>query len=85
MSEFMMVSNPLLVGGLAGYYLQTLYITFEQAEEVEREWRAIFRRKFGYSLEEVRSKPRVYFYQARGGEVRERSGGSICGQPDWRR
>ena len=63
--EFMMVSNALL-GGLAGYYLQTLYITFEQAEEVEREWRTIFRRKFGYSLEEVQSKPRAYFYQARG-------------------
>ena len=39
-NEFILTSNALL-GGLASYYLQTLYITFEQAEEVERKWRAI--------------------------------------------
>ena len=64
-SEFMMVSDALL-GGLAGYYLQALYITFEQAEEVEREWRQIFRSKFREEFSDHRSKPRIYYYQARG-------------------
>jgi hypothetical protein len=40
--EFMMVSN-VLIGGLAGYYLQTTFITFDEAEEIECEWRLIFK------------------------------------------
>ena len=60
--EFIAVSNA-LIGGLAGYYLQTLYVTFEQAEIIERKWRSIYRRKFGESLEEAGSKPRVYYYR----------------------
>ena len=69
-NEFLIVSNALL-GGLAGYYLKTLYVSFEQAEEVEREWRCIYRSKFGRSFEEMRSKPRAYYYQDRGkGAVR---------------
>eukprot|EP00966_Prymnesium_polylepis_P197448 4575532-Prymnesium_polylepis.1 len=36
-----MVSNVLL-GGLAGYYLQTTFIPFDEAEEIEDEWRRIF-------------------------------------------
>jgi hypothetical protein len=69
-NEFMTISNA-LIGGIAGYYLQTLYITFEQAEEVEAAWRNIYRRKFGSSYEEAHSKPRVYYYAERGkGTVR---------------
>ena len=68
--EFIVASNALL-GGLAGFYLKTLYITFEQAEEIEREWRAVYKSKFGRSYEEARSKPRAYLYQDRGrGAVR---------------
>ena len=65
--EFLVASNALL-GGLAGYYLQTLYISFEQAEEVERRWRSIYRRKFGTGFLEACSKPRAYYYQPKGGE-----------------
>jgi hypothetical protein len=64
-NEFIMVSDA-LIGGLAGYYLQTMYITFEQAEEVERKWRSIYRWKFGGELIEAHSKPRAYYYQPRG-------------------
>ena len=64
-NEFMMVSDS-LIGGLAEFYLQTFYITFEQAEEIEQRWRAIYRLKFGGRLQEPESKPRAYFYQQRG-------------------
>ena len=64
-NDFMLVSNA-LIGGLAGYYLQTIYITFEQAEEVESKWRAVYRMHFGRGFEEAHSKPRAYFYAARG-------------------
>ena len=64
--EFIQVSNALL-GGIAGYYLQTLYISFEQAEEIESRWRSIYRMKFGGSHLESESKPRAFFYQQRGG------------------
>ena len=60
-TEFIQVSNALL-NGLAGYYLQPSYITFEQAEVIERQWRAICRKKFGGTFEEDQSKPRVLFY-----------------------
>ena len=60
-----MASNA-LVGGLGGYYLQTLYITFEQAEEFERKWRELYRSKFGDTFEECGSKPRVMFYKTMG-------------------
>ena len=63
--EFIGVSNA-LIGGIAGYYLQTLYITFEQAEEIESRWRTIYRQKFGGTHEEALSKPRAFFYQMRG-------------------
>ena len=56
-SEFIMVSN-VLIGGLAGYYLQTNFITFEEAEEVEKEWRTIFNRLFGRDI----STPRAELY-----------------------
>lgn len=62
--EFILLSNA-LIGGIAGYYLQTFYISFEQSEEIEREWRTIFRRKFGGKLEVADSTPRVFFYQGR--------------------
>ena len=64
-NEFMMVSDALL-GGLAGYYCQSTYITFEQAEEIERAWRNIFRWKFKEEFADAQSKPRIYYYQARG-------------------
>lgn len=63
--EFLLVTDALL-GGLASYYLQTFYITFEQAEEIERKWRAIYRWKFGGSFEEDFSKPRAFYYLYRG-------------------
>jgi hypothetical protein len=73
-NEFIMASpSEALIGGIAGYYLQTLYITFEQAEEIEKAWRTIFRRKFGGSLDGPNSKPRAYFYQARGPGMQRRS------------
>merc|ERR1711965_1236486 len=62
--EFILLSNA-LIGGIAGHYLQTFYISFEQSEEIEREWRTIFRRKFGGKLEVADSIPRVFFYQGR--------------------
>ena len=64
-TEFIQVSNALL-NGLAGYYLQSFYITFEQAEVIERQWRAIYRKKFGGTFEEDQSKPRVLFYMPKG-------------------
>ena len=67
----MMVSDALL-GGLAGYYCQSTYITFEQAEEVERAWRNIFRWKFKEEFADAQSKPRIYYYQARGKERYQR-------------
>ena len=69
--EFVAVSDA-LIGGIAGYYLQTFFISFEQAEEVEREWRSIFRWKFGGKLQEPESKPRAYFYQFKGARARQR-------------
>eukprot|EP00966_Prymnesium_polylepis_P077154 1787225-Prymnesium_polylepis.1 len=56
-SEFMLVSNVLL-GGLAGYYLPTNFITFDDAEEVEKEWRLIFNRLFNRDI----STPRAELY-----------------------
>jgi ribonuclease HI len=64
--EFFLVSNALL-GGLAGYYLQTLYITWQQAETIERKWRAIYRQKFGRSLRVSESTPRTFYYAERAG------------------
>ena len=57
--EFVMVSNALL-GGIGGFYLQTLYITFAQAEEVEAKWRRIFNRLFSRDS----STPRAELYEA---------------------
>ena len=66
-SEFCMVSNVLL-GGLAGYYLQTNCITFAEAEEGEKEWRLIFNRLFFRDM----STPRADLYgpTAEGGHYR---------------
>ena len=63
-----MVSNVLL-GGLAGYYLQTNFITFDEAEEVEKEWRLIFNRLFNRDI----STPRAELYSptAEGGHHRK--------------
>ena len=55
--DFDMVADWLL-GGVAGFYLQTMYITFEQAEWVETQYRSIFKLKF----EVDRSTPNVVFY-----------------------
>jgi hypothetical protein len=44
--EFVLVANALL-GGLAGYYLQAAYITWEQAEEIEGAYRKIWNAKCG--------------------------------------
>ena len=63
--EFMMVSDALL-GGLAGYYLQTVYISWQQAEVVERKWRRLFRAKFGKRLGITQSTPRAYYYDEAG-------------------
>jgi hypothetical protein len=69
--EFMLVSNALL-GGLAGYYLQTLYISWQQAESIERRWRVIYRQKFGDSLKVAESTPRTFYYAEReGGATRK--------------
>jgi hypothetical protein len=59
------LSNALL-GGLAGYYLQTLYISFQQAEVIERKWRRIYRQKLGRKLGIAASTPRVYYYETVG-------------------
>ena len=58
--EFLTASNALL-GGLGGYYLQTLYITYEQAEEVEAAWRRVYRLKFGRECSICQSTPRVFW------------------------
>jgi hypothetical protein len=55
--EFIMVSN-VLIGGQAGYYLQTNFITFEEAEEIEKEWWMIFNRLFCRGI----STPRAELY-----------------------
>jgi ribonuclease HI len=68
--EFIIVSNALL-GGLAGYYLQTLYISFQQAEVIERKWRRIYRQKLGRKLGIATSTPRVYYYETVGGVGRQ--------------
>ena len=65
-SEFVMVSNVLL-GGLAGYYLQTTFITFNEAEEIEGEWRRIFNRLFD----------RDFFFPKSGGVQPQLRGGSV--------
>ena len=43
--EFHMIGDSLL-GGLAGFYLQTLYISFEQAEIIERMYRKAYNMTF---------------------------------------
>eukprot|EP00966_Prymnesium_polylepis_P074908 1737818-Prymnesium_polylepis.1 len=55
--EFVMVSNVLL-GGLADYFLQTTFITFDEAEEIEGERRRIFNRLFDRDF----SSPRAEVY-----------------------
>ena len=65
-NQFMTVSNS-LISGLANFHLQTLYISFEQAEEIEKKWRGVYRSKFGRGFSEERSKPRAYYYQPKGG------------------
>ena len=66
-SEFVMVSNVLL-GGLAGYYLQTTFITFDEAEEIEGEWRRIFNRLFDRDFSSPRAE--VYSPNFEGGQYR---------------
>jgi hypothetical protein len=43
---------------VAGYYLQTTFITFDEAEEIEGEWRLIFNRLFDRDF----STPRAEIY-----------------------
>ena len=59
--EFIMLGD-LLYGGLAGFYLQVQYISFEQAEVIERGYRRLFKRKFGM----CESTPSVTFYPSAG-------------------
>ena len=58
--EFCMVTDTLL-GGVVGFYAQTLWVSFEEAEVVERKWRCIFNRKF----KRDRSVPRAGLYERR--------------------
>eukprot|EP00966_Prymnesium_polylepis_P293316 6775018-Prymnesium_polylepis.1 len=62
-----MVSNVLL-GGLAGYYLQTTFITFDEAEEIEGEWRLIHNRLFDSDFSTPRAE--VYGPNFEGGQHR---------------
>ena len=59
--DFVLVSEALL-GGLAGYYLRSLYITRAQAEVVECKWRAIYNFKYGRAT----SAPRATLYGGSG-------------------
>eukprot|EP00966_Prymnesium_polylepis_P062339 1446325-Prymnesium_polylepis.1 len=57
------------MGGIANYYLQSVYITWAQAELIERKWRAIYNRNAG----RCRSAPRAQLYtpvRATGGRAR---------------
>jgi hypothetical protein len=58
--EFCMVTDTLL-GGVVGFYAQTLWVSFEEAEVVERKWRCIFNRKF----KREGSAPRAGLYERR--------------------
>ena len=57
LDEFVEVSN-MLMGGIANYYLQSVYITWAQAEFIERKWRAIYNR----NAARCRSAPRAQLY-----------------------
>eukprot|EP00966_Prymnesium_polylepis_P315042 7279725-Prymnesium_polylepis.1 len=58
--KFYMVTDTLL-GGVVGFYAQTLWVSFEEAEVVERKWRCIFNRKFKHEG----SAPRADLYERR--------------------
>ena len=58
-NDFILISNALL-GGLASYYLQGTYISWEQAEEIEERWRKIYNAK----CRRARSSPRAQLYQS---------------------
>ena len=57
MDEFVLVSDSLL-GGLAEFYLRSLYITREQAEQVERKWRRVYNAR----CQRDSSTPRALLY-----------------------
>ena len=57
-AEFCMVSDALL-GGLAGFHLQTLYLPYEMLDKVEAQWRQIYNAKYGRD----RSQPVVELYE----------------------
>ena len=52
-AEFCMVADVLL-GGLTSFYLQTVAITWGEAEEVEKAFRAAFNRRFARSASSAR-------------------------------
>ena len=60
----MLVSEALLVG-LSGFYLQTLHITWDEAEKLEAGWRRVANRHLGRR----RDTPRLEFYLPGGGRT----------------
>jgi hypothetical protein len=65
--EFFLVSES-LISNLAEYPLQTMYITYEMAEEVERVWRAAYNKKFN----RVGTAPAAQLYEMRPGRKHRR-------------
>ena len=59
--EYCKVADVLL-RGLVCFYSQQIYLSFEQAEEVEARFRRAFNIKFGHAV----SSPRFVLYSAKG-------------------
>jgi hypothetical protein len=57
---FMLVSDA-LIGGSAGFHLQEVYLTFEEADKLEAKWRRVYNRV----SKRDRSTPRAEIYAAK--------------------
>ena len=56
------LASGYLLDGLAEYYLQTMYVPFEELEVIEREWRRLYNLKFKRSMH----APRAQLYEEEG-------------------